>query len=146
MCGVVYYSELFPNHIRSKGVALAIATLALTDLVYLQATSTAFANIGWKFFLVFIIISGLGAIYLWIFLVETKGLPLEEMAAIFGDDEDVAVFISDVNFDQETHEVVFEDHHHQQQHIGQSEQKEISQGSSEKGTAIEHENVTEKPA
>lgn len=31
---------------------MAVATIALTDLVYLQATATAFANIGWKFFLV----------------------------------------------------------------------------------------------
>jgi len=52
VAGVVFYSEVFPNHIRAKGVALAIATIALTDLVYLQATATAFANIGWKFFLV----------------------------------------------------------------------------------------------
>jgi MFS family permease len=50
--GVVFYSEIFPNHLHAKGVAMAIATIAITDLVYLQATSTAFANIGWKFFLV----------------------------------------------------------------------------------------------
>jgi len=51
VAGVVFYSELFPNHIRGKGVCLSIATIALTDLVYLQATATAFANIGWKFYL-----------------------------------------------------------------------------------------------
>jgi len=52
VAGVVFYSELFPNHIRSKGICLSIATIALTDLVYLQATATAFANIGWRFYLV----------------------------------------------------------------------------------------------
>ena len=92
VAGVVFYSEVFPNHLRAKGVALAIATIALTDLVYLQATATAFANIGWKFFLVslpaldwrleevswanlvevFIIISGLGAIWTYVFIPETK--------------------------------------------------------------------------
>ncbi|KAF9889302.1 hypothetical protein FE257_007411 [Aspergillus nanangensis] len=97
VCGAVFYSELFPNHIRSKGCSLAVATLAITDLVYLQATTTAFTNIGWKFFLVFIIISGLGAIYLFFCLPETKGVPLEEMAAKFGDDADVAVFMADVH-------------------------------------------------
>jgi len=51
VAGVVFYSELFPNHIRAKGICLSIATIALTDLVYLQATTTAFANIGWKFYL-----------------------------------------------------------------------------------------------
>jgi MFS family permease len=46
VCGVVFYSEVFPNHIRAKGICMSIATVALTDLVYLQATATAFANIG----------------------------------------------------------------------------------------------------
>lgn len=55
VAGVVFYSELFPNHIRAKGVCLSMATVALTDLVYLQATTTAFANIGWRFYLVSLI-------------------------------------------------------------------------------------------
>jgi hypothetical protein len=57
VAGVVFYGELFPNHLRAKGLALSIATIALTDLVYLQATATAFANIGWKFYLVSCLVS-----------------------------------------------------------------------------------------
>jgi hypothetical protein len=52
VAGAVFYSELFPNHIRAKGVALCVMSIALTDLVYLQATAEAFAKIGWKFYLV----------------------------------------------------------------------------------------------
>ena len=104
--GVVFYSEIFPNHIRAKGVAMAIATIALTDLAYLQATSTAFANIGWKFFLVFIIISGLGAIWAFFVLPETKGVPLEEIAAIFGDTEEIMVYSEDIHVDHATHELI----------------------------------------
>ena len=52
VAGVVFYGELFPNHVRAKGLCLSTATIAITDLVYLQATATAFANIGWKFYLV----------------------------------------------------------------------------------------------
>jgi hypothetical protein len=52
VCGVVFYNELFPNHIRAKGVALAIMSIALSGLVYLQATPEAFARIAWKFYLV----------------------------------------------------------------------------------------------
>lgn len=48
----IYYAEVFPNHIRSKGVALTNLVLALADLVYLQVTPYAFANIGWRYFLV----------------------------------------------------------------------------------------------
>ena len=77
VAGVVFFGELFPNHIRGKGLALSISTIALTDLIYLQVTAQAFATIKWKFFLVFIIISGLGFVYLYFTLPETKGIPLE---------------------------------------------------------------------
>ncbi|KAF2469502.1 general substrate transporter [Lindgomyces ingoldianus] len=106
VAGVVFYSELFPNHIRAKGVCLSMATVALTDLVYLQATTTAFANIGWKFYLIFIIITFFGTTLMFFLLPETKGIPLEEMAKIFGDTEDVVVFSSDLHIDQNTHELV----------------------------------------
>jgi len=110
VAGVVFYGELFPNHQRGKGLSLAVATIALTDLVYLQVTATAFANIGWKFYLVFIIISGVGAIVLYFVLPETKGIPLEEMAKIFGDEDEVVVYAADIHIDHDTHDLVVEDH------------------------------------
>ncbi|KAJ9496347.1 hypothetical protein LTR96_004373 [Exophiala xenobiotica] len=108
VAGVVFYSEIFPNHLRAKGVAMSIGAIALTDLVYLQVTATAFANIGWKFFLVFIIISGLGGIVAFIYLPETKGVPLEEIAAIFGDTDEVMVFSEDIHVDHRTHDLVID--------------------------------------
>jgi hypothetical protein len=69
----------------------------------------AFANIGWKFYLVFIILSGLGAIFAFVFLPETKNIPLEEMAKLFGDDS-VAVYAEDLHVDRNTHELVVDDH------------------------------------
>jgi hypothetical protein len=47
-----YCAELFPNHMRAKGMAVCTTTVALTSLVYLEVASTAFANIGWKFYMV----------------------------------------------------------------------------------------------
>ncbi|KAI1629151.1 general substrate transporter [Exophiala viscosa] len=108
VAGVVFYSELFPNHLRAKGIALSIGTIALTDLVYLQVAATAFANIGWKFYLVFIIISGLGTFFVYFFLPETKNIPLEEMAKLFGDE--VAVYAEDLHVDQRTHELIVDEH------------------------------------
>jgi MFS family permease len=40
VAGVVFYSELFDNRTRAKGLALSIATIALTDLIYLQVAAT----------------------------------------------------------------------------------------------------------
>lgn len=110
VAGVVFYSEIFPNHLRAKGVAMSIAVIALTDLVYLQVTATAFSHIGWKFFLVFIIISGLGGILAFFYIPETKGVPLEEIAAIFGDADEVMVFSENIHIDHTTHDLVVDTH------------------------------------
>jgi len=60
--------------------------------VYLQITATAFANIGWKHFLVFIVISGLAVTWMGFFIPEMKGIPLEEVAKLFGDTKKIVVF------------------------------------------------------
>jgi hypothetical protein len=52
--------------------------------VYTEPASTAFANIGWKYYLLFIIIPAVGFPALF-FFPETKGLSLEDIAAVFGD-------------------------------------------------------------
>lgn len=39
----VYLGELFPTHIRAKGVSLGCGTLALMNVIWLSAAPTAFA-------------------------------------------------------------------------------------------------------
>lgn len=41
--------------------------------------------------------SAVGGIWVWFFIPETKGVPLEEMAAILGDPEDVVVYLREVH-------------------------------------------------
>lgn len=48
----VVLSEIFPNFIRAKGYAVAVSAKSLINLVYLQVTPQAFANLGWKYFMV----------------------------------------------------------------------------------------------
>lgn len=36
-----YPGELFPMHLRAKGVCLGIATIALMNIIWLQAAPTA---------------------------------------------------------------------------------------------------------
>ncbi|KAF8139226.1 general substrate transporter [Mycena galopus ATCC 62051] len=95
VAGVTFYSEIFPNHIRAKGVGITIVALSLTDLAYLQASATAFANIGWKYFLLFIVITSIGFVIMCFVLPETKKIPLEEMAKIFGDTEDILIYAAE---------------------------------------------------
>jgi hypothetical protein len=42
-------------------------------------------------------------------LPETKGLPLEEIAALFGEVNEVTVFAADIHLDQINHEVVIQE-------------------------------------
>ncbi len=41
-------------------------------------------NIGWKYYLVFIILSGVSAVIIFFLWPDTKGMPLEQIAALFG--------------------------------------------------------------
>lgn len=70
---------------------------------------TAFETIGWKFYLCFIIPGTLGGIAIWLWFPDTNGLPLEEVAAIFGDADEVAIYQRDIEVDFATHSIV--EHH-----------------------------------
>lgn len=94
------------------GVAITNAVLALTDLVYLQVTALAFENIGYKYFLVgsapygiaghptdmsqvFISVCVVGFVTLWFILPETKGIPLEQMGKLFGDEDETNIYLQE---------------------------------------------------
>ncbi len=49
-----------------------------------------------------------GLIWGYFYLPETKGRTLEEMAIVFGDDEDVVVYMKDIHVDHATHRLVVE--------------------------------------
>lgn len=59
--------------------------MALINIVYTEPASTAFANVGWRYYLVFILVPMAGVPLLWQ-LPETKGLSLEEIAGVFGEE------------------------------------------------------------
>ena len=58
-------------------------------------------TIGWKFYLCFIIPGTLSGIAIWFLFPDTKGLALEEVAAIFGDKDELAVYEEEVGTDIE---------------------------------------------
>lgn len=82
----VYASEIWPTHLRAKGFAISVSGLFLGSLILLVSAPTGFANVDWKFYLVMVVVSFLNIFIFAIFFPETKGLPLEEIAARFGDE------------------------------------------------------------
>ncbi|KAL9053900.1 MAG: hypothetical protein Q9162_004473 [Coniocarpon cinnabarinum] len=82
----VYLAEIFPNHLRSQGIAWGIAFFYLASEVTLVAAPVALQSIGWKFYLVLIIPSGLYIALMVLLFPETKGRTLEEIGLAFGDE------------------------------------------------------------
>lgn len=76
-------AEVFDTKTRSKGISIGVmASFAFNTLIG-QITSPAINNIGWKYFLVFVIFNFTNAVFFWAFMPETKKLPLEEMNGLF---------------------------------------------------------------
>ncbi|TVY67227.1 High-affinity glucose transporter [Fusarium oxysporum f. sp. cubense] len=79
-------SELFPFFLRTKGMALAVATKAIVAIVLSQITPLAIANVSWRYYSLFIASNAAAALFYFFLLPETSGKSLEEIAALFGDD------------------------------------------------------------
>lgn len=82
----VYSSEIFPTSIRAQGAGFSVSGLFAFSLIYTMCAPVAFNSIGWKYYLIFIIVPLFGAAIMALFYPETKGLALEEIAAKFGDE------------------------------------------------------------
>lgn len=55
---------------------------------------------------VFIVVCAIGSVWAYFVIPETKGVPLEELAAIFGDDDEVVVYLKDIHVDMTTHDLI----------------------------------------
>ena len=97
----IYLGEIWPTHLRAKGLSLGTAMISFMNIVWLQSAPSAFAAIGWKFYLCFIIPGTIGAVIMWVYFPNTLGLPLEEVAAIFGDADEVAGYMKDIEITEE---------------------------------------------
>ena len=91
-----YVAEIWPTHLRPHGMAIGMSALAMSDLLFLQVAPTAFATIAWRFYILFAIIPAVGAVIVFFYFPDTLHKPLEEISAMFGDGDKVAVFQSDL--------------------------------------------------
>ena len=81
----VYLSEIFPNHLRAQGVALGLSSFYLASEITLVGAPVALNAIGWKFYLVLIIPSGVYICLIYLLFPETRQRTLEEIGELFGD-------------------------------------------------------------
>jgi len=81
----IYSAEIYPTNIRSRGVALATTTYFIMCITYVTPGAVAIADISWRYFLVFIVMTAITIPVIYFFFPETKGRSLEELADLFGD-------------------------------------------------------------
>jgi len=132
----VYVGEICPTHLRAKGMCLASASVCLANVIYLQAAPVAFKNIGWKFYILFIVLCFIGAVCIWFIWPDTRGLPLEEVAAIFGDADEVAIYQREIEIDHNTNTII---NHHSEDEIKKSH--DMSLGLVAKDVSLEGDNA-----
>lgn len=53
----VYTAEVFPTKLRARGGAIATFCNFVCQIAFNQASPTAFANVGWRYYFVFIAIN-----------------------------------------------------------------------------------------
>lgn len=76
-------AEVFDTKTRSKGISIGVMSSFAFNTLIGQITSPAINDVGWKYFLLFVICNFTNAIFFWAFMPETKRLPLEEMNSLF---------------------------------------------------------------
>lgn len=68
----IYASEIFPTPVRAKGLSVSISGLFIATILFLQAAPTAFDNVGWKYYLVFICVTSAIFVAMWLFFPEVR--------------------------------------------------------------------------
>ena len=100
---VSYTVEILPYSLRAKGFNVFNFAVSLSLIFNQYVNPSALGHLGWKYYIVYCAWLAFELVFLYFFIVETKGLSLEETAALF-DGEDATRALG-----QATHEIRHDD-------------------------------------
>ncbi|KAI0390818.1 putative hexose transport-related protein [Xylariaceae sp. FL0594] len=80
----ILIAEIWPLSSRSYGVSLGASSNWMNNFIVGQVTPILLSRIGYGTYILFGLLTTLGAGFIWFFVPETKRLTLEEMDIIFG--------------------------------------------------------------
>ncbi|KAJ9614304.1 hypothetical protein H2200_002440 [Cladophialophora chaetospira] len=81
----VWASEIFPTGIRAKGVSLALFSYFVGVVTFSTPAASALQTIKWGMIMIYAGFCVIFFIFTYLYIPETKGLPIEEIGALFGD-------------------------------------------------------------
>ncbi|CAJ0543771.1 Ff.00g039180.m01.CDS01 [Fusarium sp. VM40] len=105
---VAYSVEILPFSIRAKGMATYVFSTKAAVFVNQYVNPIGLDSIGWKYYLVYVVILAVESFIAYGWFVETKGKALEEIAIIF--DKEAAEHIQGEKKDGEKFVVDVEEH------------------------------------
>ncbi|RDX40533.1 general substrate transporter [Lentinus brumalis] len=88
---ISYTVEILPYSVRAKGLTLLNFTTSCALVFNQYVNPIALKRMQWRYYIVYCCWLVFELVYCWIFVVETKGLSLEETAALFDGTEDQVV-------------------------------------------------------
>ena len=83
----MYTVEILPYSLRAKGFNIFNFVISLALIFNQYVNPIALENIGWKYYIVYCCWLAFETAFCYFFIVETRGLSLEETAALFDGDE-----------------------------------------------------------
>ncbi|KAH9484820.1 Lactose permease [Psilocybe cubensis] len=86
---VSYTVEILPYSLRAKGFTIFNFSISLSLIFNQYVNPIALAHLGWKYYMVYVAWIAFEVVFCYFFIIETKGLSLEETAALFDGDETV---------------------------------------------------------
>lgn len=92
---VSYTVEILPYKIRAKGLTLCFCFTALSGVFNQYVNPIGLKNLGWKFYFVYIVVLVIEVLMIYFYFVETRGLPLEEIARVIDGDQAAAAVVAD---------------------------------------------------
>jgi hypothetical protein len=96
---VSYTVEILPYRIRAKGLTLCFVFTSLAGVFNQYVNPIGLEALGWKFYIVYIVVLVLECLAIYFLYVETRGPALEEIAILF-DGVDAKVAGTDLTFNQ----------------------------------------------
>ncbi|KAH4801924.1 hypothetical protein HBH61_188250 [Parastagonospora nodorum] len=96
---VSYTVEILPYRIRAKGLTLCFVFTSLAGIFNQYVNPIGLEALGWKFYIVYIVVLVLECLAIYFLYVETRGPALEEIAMLF-DGADANVAGTDLTFNQ----------------------------------------------
>ncbi|KAF1989470.1 general substrate transporter [Aulographum hederae CBS 113979] len=83
-CSWIVIAEIWPISTRPYGVALSASSNWMNNFIVGQVTPDMLENLRFGTYIFFGALTSIGALFVWWFVPETKGLTLEEMDVVFG--------------------------------------------------------------